>query len=451
MTNVTNSETTRRRRGRRANGEGSASLDRRRGLWYGQYSRADGSRGKTVGFVSEAEALQKARDLEYEERNGIRPREQNHRRTVADVLDAWVETHASQVELSTRVEYEHSANQLRAGLGRISLEELTRLDVQRYANAQRRALRHGTVRKRITVLQMALGAAVEWGWIGRNIAQRLSIKKDEDPIDIDGLTDEESHHLLHVATGRSMEHLLTVGVWTGLRKGELLGLRWQDVGLQRINVRQTLVWRSGQPWTFKSRLKTRAGRRSLPQLPVVAEALQKQNARVAELRGHAGDLWTEYDLVFPNEIGGPIHPANVNHELAKLEKLAGIEHHRVHDWRHTAATKMLTAGVPDRIVMEVCGWSDRTMLDRYQHVSDEHLDEFVELMVERHPGARARQACCNCRCARSSQAGRTRGVKVPGSTRRRRSLELRSIARQLSAGIKKPPREERFCSLRVAY
>ena len=111
--------------------------------------------------------------------------------------------------------------------------------------------------------------------------------------------------------------------------------------------------------------------------------------RVAELRQNAGDLWTEHDLVFPSEIGTPIHPANVNHELTKLEKLAGIEHHRVHDWRHTAATKMLSAGVPDRIVMEVCGWSDRTMLDRYQHVTDEHLDEFVERMVARYPGAAA--------------------------------------------------------------
>jgi integrase len=236
---------------------------------------------------------------------------------------------------------------------------------------------------------MALGAAVDWGWIAANVAQRISIKKDDDPIDIDGLTDEESDRLLEAATGRGMEHLLTVGVWTGLRKGELLGLRWQDVGQHRINVRQTLVWRSAQPWAFKPRPKTRAGRRSLPLLPVVAEALEQQNARVAELRQNAADLWTEYDLVFPNEIGTPIHPANVNHELARLEKIADIEHHRVHDWRHTAATKMLSAGVPDRIVMEVCGWSDRTMLDRYQHVSDEHLDEFIELMVERHPGARA--------------------------------------------------------------
>jgi integrase len=329
------------------------------------------------------------RDRQYEERHGIRPRDQNHRRTVADVLDAWRETIASQKETSTRGEYERVAVVLAADFKRTSLEDLSKLDVQRYANTLRNTLRAGTVRKHITVLQMALSAAVDWGWIGTNVAQRISIRKDDDPIDIDGLTDEESDRLLAAARGRSMEHLLAVGVWTGLRKGELLGLRWQDLGLSRLSVRQTLVWRSGQPWRFKLRPNTKAGRRSFPLLPVVAESLEHQNARVADLKAQAGDLWTEYDLVFPNEIGGPIHPANVNHELARLEKASGVEHHRVHDWRHTAATKMLTAGVPDRIVMEVCGWSDRTMLDRYQHVTDDHLDEFVELMVARHPGAQA--------------------------------------------------------------
>jgi integrase len=353
------------------------------------FSRADGTRRKTRGFPSEAEALQKARDLEYEERHGIRPRDQNHKRTVADALDAWVETIASQKETSTRLEYERVGAALAKDFQRTSLEDLSKLDVQRYANRLRKTLRHGTVRKHITILQMALGAAVDWGWIGANVAQKISIKLDDDPIDIDGLTDAESDRLLTAARGRSMEHLLTVGVWTGFRKGELLGLRWQDVGEYRLDVRQTLVWRSGQPWAFKPRPKTRAGRRSFPLLPAVAEALDKQNARVAELKAQADDLWTEYDLVFPNEIGGPIHPANVNHELARLEKLSGVEHHRVHDWRHTAATKMLSAGVPDRIVMEVCGWSDRTMLDRYQHVTDAHLDEFVELMLAHHPGAHA--------------------------------------------------------------
>jgi len=127
--------------------------------------------------------------------------------------------------------------------------------VQRHANTLRKTLRHGTVRKRITVLQMALAAAVDWGWIGANAAQRISIKKDENPIDIDGLSDDESDRLLDAAAGRGLEHLLTVGVWTGLRKGELLGLRWQDAGHQRLNVRQTLVWRSGQPWSFKARPK----------------------------------------------------------------------------------------------------------------------------------------------------------------------------------------------------
>jgi hypothetical protein len=151
LTTITSDTPDRRRRGRRANGEGSASLDRRRGLWYGRYSRPDGSRGKTIGYATEAEALQKASDLEYEERNGIRPRAQNHRRTVADVLEAWVETIASQKETSTRLEYERLARSLAGAFQRTSLENLSRLDVQRHANTLRKTLRHSTVRKHITV------------------------------------------------------------------------------------------------------------------------------------------------------------------------------------------------------------------------------------------------------------------------------------------------------------
>ena len=262
----------RAQRGRRGNGEGSAYFDKSKQLYYGMYSRADGTRGKTRGFDTETAALQKARDLEYEERNGLRPRDQNHQRSLADAIDAWVETIASQKETSTRGEYVRVANSFKGPFGRVSLEDLSRLDVQRYANAQRKTLRHGTVRKHITILQMVLRASVDWGWINTNVAERISIKADEDPIDIDGLTDDESDRLLAAAGGRGMEHLVSVGVWTGLRKGELPGLRWQDVGQDRLNVRQTLVWRSGQPWTFKQRPKTRAGRRSFPLLPVVAEA-----------------------------------------------------------------------------------------------------------------------------------------------------------------------------------
>jgi integrase len=391
LATLTDEDQTRRRRARRANREGSAYFDKAKGLWYGSYTRSDGSRGKTRGKDTEEEALLAARDQEYEERNGIRPRQQNHRRTVGDLLDAWVEAIASQKEASTRVDYEHSATALRLALGRVSLEDLSRLDVQRYANSQRKTLRHGTVRKRITVLQMALGKAIDWRWIATNAAQRITIKKDEDPIEVDGLGDDESNKLLEAARGRGMEYLLTVGIWTGMRKGELGGLRWEDVDFKgaRITIRQTLVWLSGHPWFFKPRPKTKAGRRSFLMLPVVAEALQKQYARVSELHDHAGDLWTDHDLVFPSEIGTPIHPVNINNETIKLEKLAGVEHHRIHDWRHTAATKMLSAGVPDRVVMEICGWSDRTMLDRYQHVTDDHQQEFIERMLARYPAAHA--------------------------------------------------------------
>jgi hypothetical protein len=102
---------------------------------------------------------------------------------------------------------------------------------------------------------------------------------------------------------------------------------------------------------------------------------------------------------------------------------------------------MLTAGVADRIVMEVCGWSDRTMLDRYQHVTDEHLDEFVELMDARHPGARATNVLSLP--VRSKYAGR------PHSRRKGARLDAPAAKRMTLLGNWPPasetaPEEGRF-------
>jgi integrase len=412
VTSVTD-ETADERRTRRENGDCTAYFNKRREVWYGQWSRPDGSRGTTPGKPTENDALRAARDLKFQEQHGLRSRQQNHRRMVAEALKAWADEIGSLTEATTYNDYLCHVAKLTEDFKCIHLDDLDKQHCQHYANSLRKTLRYGTVRKRMTVLSMALNTAVDWGWIRANPAQGLRIKKDDDPTDVDGLTNAESDSLLEAAAGRSMEWLLTVGLWTGLRKGELLGLRWRDVAVQQLHIRQTLVWRSGcpdpktgKPWFFKPRPKTRAGRRNLPILPVVAEALQRQRDRVAGLRERACELWTDYDLVFPNEIGGPIEPTTVNREIGKLEAIAKVEHHRIHDWRHTAATKMRTAGVPDGIVMDVCGRTDRAMLGRRQHMTDEDAEEVIKRMVARYPKAAGDGRPVELHATRSKYAGR---------------------------------------------
>ncbi len=379
----------RERRGRRGNGEGSITFDKSKGLWYGRLS-VDGSARKTTGTRTREEAVGLLGDLLHQVRHGQAPPSTHH--TIAELGTRWLEEIVKRNnDPATYQSYESNWRvHVLPQFGRQRLNKVDRLAVQKWVNAKLdTGLSPRTVRAMTTVLSMAYNQGQDWGWCLHNPASRIKIKGAKSTKEITGVTEADVDQLLTAAEGRSMQNLLTVGLWTGMRKGELGGLRWQDVDFKggRIHVRQTLVWRSGTPWYFKDGAKTRAGRRSFALLPVVAEALTEQARRVAELRENALEMWTEYDLVFPSEVGTPIHPDNISREQAKLERIAGVDHQRVHDWRHTAATKMRAAGVDDRLVMEVLGWSDRTMLDRYQHVEDGHLDEVVDLMVARYPQA----------------------------------------------------------------
>lgn len=376
--------------GRRGNGEGTVSFDKSKQLYYGVIS-AGGARRKTRGYKSADEAQLALLDLRHDVAHGVQLPDRRH--TLSDLVTRWlvdiVEPHN---EYGTWQNYESNWRvHIQPRFGRLYLEDLRRLDIQQWANQLRKQGKAvGTVRGIVTTLVVSLNQGVDWGWLQHNPALRIKIA-DRDRTDerqINGLTTAESEKLLAAAQGRNLESLFVVAVWTGMRKAELLGLRWADIEFDRarVHITQTLEWRSGRPWQLKSRAKTRAGLRAFPLLPVVGEALLAQRARVAQLRDNAAELWTEHDLVFPSEIGTPTHPSNVNREQAKLEAAGGVKH-RVHDWRHTAATRMRAAGVDDRTIMQVCGWTDRSMLDRYQHVHDEHLDDMLERMLAHYPEA----------------------------------------------------------------
>ena len=381
----------RTRRGRRGNGEGALYFDKAKNLWYGRVT-VDGTRRRTEGARSREEASGLLTNLLYQVSHGQTPPARQH--TVAELFAQWFEQVVDRTtESPTQRQYRGAYTRyIEPAFGKRALSKVERLHVQQWANQLLdRGLSARTVRLTVTVLGMAYRQALDWNWAVVNPAAQIKLRvpKQADKR-IEALEPTDVDKLLAAAAGRSMEHLLTVGLWTGMRKGELGGLRWSDIDQRRarVHVRQTLVWTNGQPWHFKDHTKN-GTHRSFALLPIVARALEMQRARVARLREYAGELWTEHDLAFPSEVGTPIHPGNINHETNRLEKLAGVDHHRVHDWRHTAATMMLAAGIADRVVMEICGWKDRTMVDRYQHVQDEHLDEAAELMMARYPEAAA--------------------------------------------------------------
>lgn len=169
---------------------------------------------------------------------------------------------------------------------------------------------------------------------------------------------------------------------TGMRRGEVLGLRWQDVGLDTgvISVRQTLV-RYGNTVKFE-RPKTAKGRRSVSLDRGTLAVLKAHKTAQLEIRLQLRRFYEDNDLVFPKVSGEPYHPERFSREFDRRVQRYGLPRVRLHDLRHTWATLALQAGVHPKVVSERLGHSNISItLDTYSHVVPEMATDAAETVA----------------------------------------------------------------------
>ena len=161
-----------------------------------------------------------------------------------------------------------------------------------------------------------------------------------------------------------------LAVTTGLRQGELLGLKWEDVDLEDavLRVRRTLTRHKGR--LLLSDPKTKRSRRTVQLTDTAVEALRAHLTHQMEEMGRLGDLYRDQGLVFATEKGTPVNPSNLRERsFAPLLKRAGLSPIRFHDLRHTCATLLLSRNVNPKIVSEMLGHATVAItLDTYSHV-----------------------------------------------------------------------------------
>jgi integrase len=183
------------------------------------------------------------------------------------------------------------------------------------------------------------------------------------------LTIEEVQGLLEAARGRRFEVGFVLLVETGMRLGELLGLRWEDVDLEagQLNIRQTLSTLDGK--ILLDEPKTASSRRPYELSPQAVEALRGHKVRQAAERLAMGEYWTASGLMMVSDFGTPVDPSNFRRVFRKVAKQAGIEGCHPHELRHTAASVMLSRGVPLHVVSDVLGHSSISVTkDVYGHL-----------------------------------------------------------------------------------
>jgi integrase len=342
-----------------------------RDLWEARYTGAD-DRKHSVYAKTRREAQERLRTALSARDNGIRPIGQQL--TVGAWLDEWLETSvANRCRPSTSRSYRDvAALYIRPAIGRLPL---AKLDPEHVAAMLTRLGARGnlsptTVRYAYSVLRIALGRALKSGRVVRNVATLIDppakVRRELRPLSLD-----ESRALLAGIHGDRLEALYVTALGTGLRQGELLGLRWQDLDLERgeLAVRHTLQ----RGTRILSEPKTERARRTLrlPRQVIAALAEHRSRQTIVPLAG----------LIFTTEKGTALDTRNVTRYLQRHLMRLGLPHQRFHDLRHAFATLMVESGEDLGTVSRILGHADfATTADVYAHLTPAMLDRAAERM-----------------------------------------------------------------------
>lgn len=403
---------------RRGHGEGSIS-QRPDGRWQGRlelgWENGKRQRKTLYGKTRKAVAAKLTKAL-TDARTGELIADE--RQTVAQFLNRWLADVAkARVRPLTYRSYENAISKyVVPHLGPESIARLTPQHVQRWlstlekegVSAARRAYLRGMLRN-------AWNTALRWKVASRNVAALVDAPRVVTH-EIQPLNPEQAQQLLKAVAGKSLEALVTVGLSCGLRRGEMLGLKWADVDLEQgtLRVRHALQRFGGdgakrrpllgEQKRVKAAIKEAAtdgereqlntelaavGRKLLSMktslqlvepkssrsrrtimLPAVAVKSLKAH-RVEQLKAKlaAGEDWKNQGFVFATAIGTPLEPRRVTREFRTLLTDADLPPVRLHDLRHSCATLLLAQGVNPRVVMEILGHSQVSLtLNTYSHV-----------------------------------------------------------------------------------
>lgn len=378
------------RAGRRLNGEGSITR-RADGRWMGRFYAwtPTGTRKRiTVYGRTRKEATEKMREAQERNRQGIPVPDRAWK--LADWLDYWLENVVTPNRRpATYRLYEMTVRlHLKPGLGSYPLNRLSASRVQAFFNGQLSAGRSvRTVQVMKTVLSSALSRAIREELVVRNVA-RLAELPTWERKPITPWSAAEARAFLDAAKQDPLYPAFMLLLLYGLRRGEVLGLRWRDVDEEdgEIRIRQQVQRIKGELRFYP--VKTAAGRRDLPLLPIAQSMLNlRRQAQTAD-RQELGRAWQDNGLIFTTKTGRPVEPRNLVRSFHRICDAHNLRDIKVHHLRHTTATLLKNLGVPARDAQIILGHSRLAVtLEIYTHedrqAQRQALDRISEVLGHR--------------------------------------------------------------------
>ena len=349
-------------------------------------------------YDRDIKALQKKMaDARYEMEHGIYLNSPHM--TLNTFFDTWVsEIKQNTVKENTLSVYmEIYKIHIAPAFGRMQVSSINKLMIQRLLNnMSKNGLSANTLAKTKAILYSIFKEAMENRMISYNPCENITIKRDKTERRV--LTYEEQQKLLDIMSGSRYEMLCILGLSTGLRIGELSGLRWSDINFEEKNltVARTYIYlhdvKNHQMKDVFHSPKTKNSCRTIRLLDSTLELLLKHKAKQEKEKLAVGNQWCPVedgeDLVFTTRTGGPVRGLNVAETLNnyvntinKKEAILAAKEHREpivferitpHTLRHTFATRAFESGIPPKVVQQILGHSSLEMtMDLYTHVTED--------------------------------------------------------------------------------
>lgn len=357
-------------------------------LGYDQYGKEI---RKSVYGKTKEEVRKKRRELLVQHEAGQLVNAPNIK--FGDWVTDWLAKHAKiSTELTTWENYVSVAeNHIIPALGRIMLSKLTTKHLQdlyavKMTDGRKRGkggLSPTTIRRMHHVCQAALGQAVKQGLLLKNVASAVSLPKMKRAERVP-LSAEQVKVFLQAAARERLYAAFYLLLATGMRRGEVLGLKWDDIDLDQgiVKVRRSLRKTNTQKQQFAEPKTAKSKRALLIGKSAVAVLKEHQERQLAEIEA-AGEKYEKHNLVFCREDGHPLYPDVLNGIMDRILTAAKLPHTRVHDLRHTYATLQAQKGTPIKTLESLLGHTTPRMLTEvYLHAVPEAMVKAVENIEE---------------------------------------------------------------------
>jgi integrase len=244
---------------------------------------------------------------------------------------------------------------------------INRLHTFEYDKESKKTYSAATIRKVYNIICSSLDYAVDKGLIVKNVAKGATLPKDEEK-EMLVWDKEQVNRFLRLIKDERLFTLFYLALMTGMRQGELLGLRWKDIDLENhsLSVKQVLSHNGKE---FHTGAKTKAGNRTITLSEDTVLKLKRHRKIQLEEKIQFGGEFNKPDLVFCSQAGTPMNPRNVNRRFDQLVDIHQMPSISFHGLRHTHATILLSQGVNVKVISERLGHSNiKITLQTYSHV-----------------------------------------------------------------------------------